>query len=222
MILVIAVGNGGLPRSNQVNNLFAFVAFAGGEGEGGWNGAVDIESEVGLGFIGSLAVVGPGCGKRGVDQGAVNGNEIAEVGMSLGEDGLGPDGKSVIDLDEKVQPPGVQGLKETALFDALARSDRSAGKGILFQFLHEVSSGIRKGQMIVDQDVKKLLHGHLKGTIPFRFCGRDVGKDVPEGLAEGGIGTVVPKRTVGPAGFSHLVSPWLRRVYENVQPLASS
>ena len=95
-----------------------------------------------LGLFGGGGVIGPGHGKHGVDEGAVNGHQISQLGVGVGQSGGGLSLKFLIDKDQLFQAPGVDGLAITAPFDSFGRGDKGTGKIVLLQNLEQVPGGV--------------------------------------------------------------------------------
>jgi len=77
--------NPGLPGRQELGNQGAFIAFAVGQTDFSRDTPVDVKAQMDLGLFGGAGVIGPGHGTDGVDEGAVNGHQVAQVGMGLGK-----------------------------------------------------------------------------------------------------------------------------------------
>ena len=91
-----------------------------------------------LGLSGGRGVIGPGHGTDRVDEAAVNGHQVAQLGMGLGQSGGGLSLKFLVDEEQLFQAPGVEGLAITAPANAFGRGDEFAGKVVLLQNLKQV------------------------------------------------------------------------------------
>ena len=82
--LVIAVHDPGLAGRQELGNQGAFIAFAVGQTEFSGDAPVNVKAQMDLGLSGGGGVIGPGHGTDRVDEGAVNGHQVAQLGMGQG------------------------------------------------------------------------------------------------------------------------------------------
>ena len=95
-----------------------------------------------LGLFGGAGVVGPGHRTNGVDEGAVNGHQVTQVGMGLGQGSGGLSLEFLVDKEQLFQAPGVEGLAITTPANAFGRGDEFAGKLVLLHNLKQVPGGV--------------------------------------------------------------------------------
>ena len=65
-------------------------------------------------------------GQHGIDQAAVNGHQVAQVGMGVGQGGGGLSLEFFVNEAQLFQAPGVEGLAITAPFNTFGRSDKKS------------------------------------------------------------------------------------------------
>lgn len=115
MALVIAVQDASMMGRKQGLHLVFFIGFPVGEDESDWNEALRIKPDMSFVFLGSFPAVCPFYGQGTVEEGPVHGDQIPQLGESLGENRgsiRGKQGKYGIQL---LSSPGIDGFKEAAL-----------------------------------------------------------------------------------------------------------
>ena len=105
-------------------------------------------------------------GKACIDQRAVNGSELSEIFIFIGQNIKGLVLKSLINVGELFHAPSVDRFRKAALFDPLFGSDGIARKVIFFEDLKKVLSGGVFFQMEEDEGFKLIFKGHLQRSVP--------------------------------------------------------
>ena len=84
MALVSAVHNAGLTFGEDLGSKRSFGAFAIGQVNLSGDGAVQVETEMHFGFLRPFSIVGPDHRRGGIDQRAVDPNQISKFCMRFG------------------------------------------------------------------------------------------------------------------------------------------
>jgi hypothetical protein len=78
-----------LPRGHDLGGQGTFVSLAVGEKGPGGDGGIQVKTDVDLGFLGPVPIVGPLHGEDGIDQRSVNADQIPQLLMFWREDRRG-------------------------------------------------------------------------------------------------------------------------------------
>jgi hypothetical protein len=140
--LVVAVHDPGLAGRQELEDQGAFIAFAVGQTEFSGDAPVDVKAQMNLGLFAAGGVIGPSHGADGVDEASVNGHQIAQLGMDLGQGGGGLSLKFFIDKEQLFQASGVEGLAIAAPANAFGRGDEGTGEIVLLHDLEQVPGGV--------------------------------------------------------------------------------
>jgi hypothetical protein len=135
--LVPTIDDGRFVLVDDLVNERTLTLFAVGQKDTPGNAPVDIETDMGLGLLGTPSIIGPLHGQDGVDQRTVYGDQVAKVRI-LGGNYIGRFLDKIVEyLAQLIKAAGVDGLEKSALFDSLGGGNTGFGKIVLLQGLEQ-------------------------------------------------------------------------------------
>ncbi len=165
MALIVAIHDARFSGGQNLADERSFILFAVGKENLLGNAAIEIKTDVNLGLLGAVPVIGPIHGQNGIDQGAVDNGQIAQLGMSFGQLFC----CFPIELPEQfhhlLQSPRADVFEEAALFNAIFRGYVLPGKIILLENLQKMTSRMMFFEMEINQDVDLVFKSHLQGPV---------------------------------------------------------
>ena len=169
--LIVAIHDGCFSRGEDLADERSFIPFAVRKEKLLGNTVIQVETDMDLGLLGAVPIIGPVHGQNSIDERAVDKGQVAQLSMSSGQ----LLGRFCVEFLEELyhllQSPGTDVLKKAALPDALLRGDVSLGKIALPQSLQKVTPRMMLFEMEVHQDVDLIRESHLQGPVASRCQG---------------------------------------------------
>ena len=157
--LVVPVDNAGFTRLKDGGDIRPFIALAVRQIDFHGNAAIEIEPDMGLRLVHATPVIRPRHGEGGLDQGSVDGDEVAQMFILEREHAVGDPAQPSEHIRHLIQSAGVDGFIEGTLPDTFrGRAGYGAGNSIFFEELQQFLIGsvlfemkqYQRGELLVE------------------------------------------------------------------------
>ena len=165
--LVVPVKYPGFTRLKDGGDIRSFIALAVRQVDFHGDAAIEIEPDMGFCLIDVAPVISPRHGERGLDQGPVDGDEVAQMFILERERAAGDPAQFAEHIHHLIQTAGVDGFVEGTLLDTFrGRAGNGAGNIVFFEELQQFLTGTVLFEMKQYQRGELLVECQFQGLVP--------------------------------------------------------